>query len=73
MIHIYISKNKTSIKNKGLEIAQLGRTLDHLKSYNQTQETSSIISSPAFTTYIKIPIDYFVIVPLRRYLFPPDS
>lgn len=25
----------------------------HLKSYNQTQETSSIISSPAFTTYIK--------------------
>ena len=27
MIHIYISKNKTSIKNKGLEIVQLGRTL----------------------------------------------
>ena len=30
MIHIYISKNKTSIKNKGLEIVQLGRTLDHI-------------------------------------------
>ena len=24
------SKNKTSIKNKGLEIVQLGRTLDHI-------------------------------------------
>lgn len=30
MIHIYISKNKTSIKNKGLEIVQLGRNLDHI-------------------------------------------
>lgn len=30
MIHIYISKNKTSIKNKELEIVQLGRTLDHI-------------------------------------------
>ena len=30
MIYIYISKNKTSIKNKGLEIVQLGQTLDHI-------------------------------------------
>ena len=30
MIHIYISKNKTSIKYKGLEIVQLGQTLDHI-------------------------------------------
>ena len=28
--NIDISKNKTSIKNKGLEIVQLGRTLDHI-------------------------------------------
>ena len=30
MIHIYIIKNKNSIKNKGIEIVKLGRTLDHI-------------------------------------------